>query len=693
MNKYLLEIGVEEYPSRYIASTKEQLVNNISRGLKDAGLHIGTLRIESTPRRFAVWLQDIEETEGKREEIVRGPSKKAAYDESGQPTKALLGFLRGKGVRLEDTFIENNGKDDYVFVRMQREAISIDSVLAKVIPDSIRHISAPRAMRWGGKSIQFLRPIRWIVSLWNDQVLPFDFEGIPVSNRTQGHRFLGKKDLEIVTIDGYEQALKENYVIVDEKERRSIIVRGLNRLAREHGGSPLMDEELLDEVVHIVEYPTVFLGSIPADYLQLPKEILITPMKDHQRYFPVVNDNGNLLPYFLSVRNGDDYGIENVARGNEKVLVPRLEDAKFFYQQDLSIPFAEYVSQLDQLIFHEKLGNMREKSERLEKLTASIGKRIQCGSETIENAARAAELSKADLVTHMVVEFTELQGVMGRIYAEKSGENPIVAQAIEEQYMPRVSGGELPKATSGLILSLADKIDTIAGLYAIGIEVTGSQDPFGLRRAAIGMIDMIFSAKFHMDLKAAFRDALLFYVEQQGLVFDYDEVIGDINEFMCGRLKNKFRENGYRYDLIDAVMDSESTDLLVYRQKLNALSELAETDPEDTLITGFIRVDSMAKNADSMEVNPSVLQEEDQVMLNSLEREEAVKAAIRSDHFSDALELLGHWMIVINSYMDQTMILVEDEALRRSRLAMLARVSHLIRQILTPQLVVRENRA
>lgn len=691
MTTYLLELGVEEFPSRYMASTKQQLKQNVLDGLASAGLSFADARVEATPRRFALWLEEVKAKESEGEEVVRGPSKQSAFDAEGQPTKSLLGFLRAKGLQLEDTFVEDNGKNEYVFARLKKEAVSVEKTLPTVIAEAVRKISNPRAMRWGGKNLRFLRPIRWMVSLLDDQVLPIDLEGIPVGNRTNGHRFLGEKNFVIHDVHSYETQLEENYVIIDESKRRDRILRGLNRLAREKGGVPMQNEELLEEVVNIVEYPTVFLGDVPREYLTLPPEVIITPMMDHQRYFPVVDDDGHLLPYFLSVRNGNDQGLQNVIDGNRKVLIPRLEDAKFFYQQDQAHSLEDLVPKLDELVFHEKLGTMREKTARLESLGVSLAKLLGCGPSIQQNISRAAHLCKADLVTKMVVEFTELQGTMGRIYAAENGEVDAVSHAIEEHYLPRQSGGDLPKTTAGMVLSLADKLDTLAGLFAIDINVTGSQDPFGLRRAVIGMLDILQKNLLHIELKEALRDALLLYVEQKGLVFDYNDVIARISDFFRGRLRTKLQEQGIRYDVADAVLATEDDDYLRLMQKAAIAQKVIEKDTENELITGFVRIESMAEHAESTAVDANVLQDEDQTMFASLSRADAVREALQKDHYEEAFALLADWMPILHDYLDRTMILVDDASLKEARLGMLAQVNALIEELLIPHRIVRES--
>ena len=690
MSNYLLEIGVEEFPSRFIASTKQQFRLGMEKLLAQAGLQAEDIVIESTPRRFTLWVNHIVPVTQDNTEIIKGPARRIAFAEDGTPSKALLGFLKSKELSLDDIYFEQKGKEEYVFAKKEKQQVSVSDVLKEGIPQLIRSISNPRSMRWGGRELQFLRPIRWFVSLLDDAVLLFDLEGIPVGRTTKGHRFLGSSALEIPSIDAYEHLLEENYVIIREKKRREIIVRGLNRLAKERGGSAMLDEELLDEVVSIVEYPTVFLGNIPEQYLDLPSEFIITPMKDHQRYFPVLDDHQNLLPFFLSVRNGDQQGIENVVAGNEKVLTPRLEDAKFFFEQDRKQPLEAYLPKLNELVFHESLGTMAQKVERLEILVEKLGQLLRVGEDTKNNAKRAATLSKADLVTQMVVEFTELQGTVGRIYAKEDEEPVVVATALEEQYMPRSSGADLPQSTAGIVLALADRLDTLAGLYAIDVRVTGSQDPFGLRRAAIGIIDILLANDMPLDLQAAFRETLLTYVDQQQLVFDYEEVIQALKQFFVGRLQRKLRDEGWRYDIVDAVLATEEFDVVAIVGKIKALSAWAKEDTKDALFTTFVRVHSMAEKALTEEIAEEALTEEDRTLYESLHYAEEIQEKLAQRHYGQALETLNIWAEEINRYMDENMILVEDEAVRTNRLALLKRISLCVENFFHPQDIVRK---
>ena len=458
MHNYLLEIGVEEIPSDYVKNTKTQLRDKFEKLLSENKLSYEEIEIESTPRRFMVLLKNVAENTQAETISVRGPSAKIAYDEDNNPSRALLGFLKGQKAELSDVIIKEQKGEDYIFVEKKEEIKSLEEILKENVYEIVKSISFPRSMRWGGKSIRWARPIRWFVSLLDDEILDFDAEGIEVGNITKGHRSLGSDKIVIETISEYEEKLKENYVILRDKDRRDIIIKGLNSLSSQVGGEYMKDEDLLDEVVDIVEYPTVLVGDIDPAYLELPREVITTPMKDHQRYFPILDDKKKLLPYFLLVRNGDDYESQNVIEGNKKVLVARLEDAKFFYNLDAAENLESYVKDLDNLVFFEGLGDMGQKTKRLVELTLRYQKELSLGDDIAEDAKRAAYLSKADLVTRMVVEFTELQGTMGAIYAINSGENQRVATAIKEQYLPKNQNSETPKSVAGILLAIADKI-------------------------------------------------------------------------------------------------------------------------------------------------------------------------------------------------------------------------------------------
>lgn len=691
MNNYLLEVGVEEFPAKNVDSTKKQFKDKFIKVLNDNEIKYSDIKIESTPRRFTILIENMEHMETNQYELVKGPSKEIAFDKEGNPSKALLGFARSKGIDLSEITIEEekNGKS-YVYGNAKVKVKDIKEILKNETPKIISTISNPRSMRWGGKNLRFLRPIRWIVSLYNDEILDFDMEGIPVSNVTRGHRFLGKSRIEIERISDYQEKLEENYVILSEAKRRDLIVGGIKRLAKSRGGNPLMDEQLLDEVVHIVEYPTPFIGNFDEEYLKLPKEVVITPMKDHQRYFPVLSDDGNLLPYFISVRNGDEKGMENVIEGNEKVLTPRLEDAKFFYELDLKTDIMNQYEKLKEVTFYENLGNMQDKTERLKNLVETIGSLMLVSKNTMEDALRATQLSKIDLVSKMVIEFTELQGTMGRIYALKAGENTSVSQAIEEQYMPIKAKGDLPKSTAGIVLSLSDKIDNIVGLYAIGLEVTGSQDPYGLRRQAIGFINILIENKININLDTLIDRTFVNYVDQFNLVFDYKETRDKIVDFFMNRLRNKLIEEGFRYDIIDSCINTDGTNINSIVEKVKVLDDFSKEESFDDFITSCLRVINLSKDLLNPEINENLIQEQEKDMYNLTQSIEFVENKIDESDYKSALDYLTEEMVIVNDYLDNTMVNVENEALKNNRLSMLQRIGEVIIKLFNPLKIVRD---
>lgn len=687
MSRYLLEIGVEEIPSDYIQATKNQLKEKFQKLVDENKLTVDEIRVESTPRRFAVFLENINASNSDSLISVKGPSAAIAYDENGNPNKPLLGFLKGQGAEVSDVVIKDYNGSDYVYIEKKEESKSVAQVLKENVYDLVKSINFKRSMRWGGKSIRWARPIRYFVSILDDKILEFDAEGITVSNVTRGHRTLGEDKIVIDSIDNYEKLLRDNYVILSYKDRRDTIIRGLNKINMEKGGEYMHDEDLLDEVINIVEYPTVLAGDIDTKYLELPKEVIITPMKDHQRYFPVLDENENLLPYFLLVRNGDDNHGENVVLGNKKVLVARLEDAKFFYEIDTAKDLEEYVEELKNLTFFEGLGSMYQKTQRLVDLSAKYQQELNLGEDIKEDLKRAAYLSKADLVTKMVIEFTELQGTMGKIYALNSKENERVANAIEEQYMPTSAGGDLPKTITGIVLSIADKIDSIVGLYAIGKYVTGSQDPFGLRRQALGLINIILENNIDVDLKDLINDSLIVYTEENELPFDYDQTMAKTIEFIKDRLKNMLIDDEFRYDIVNSVINSEQANILRIYQRVKATSEFVEEN-EDAL-SYFNRINNLAKENNLTEIDSNLLENELEnkfyEQITSIEN----RAFQSSEDYKQELKNVADTAIVGNDYLDNTMINVEDEAVKNNRLAMLNNLSQRIKKVFDINQIVK----
>ncbi len=679
---YLLEIGVEELPARFVGDTLEQLKTNTSNLFKEERINYSNMKVYSTPRRLTLIVEGIEDKKENLTETVKGPAKKIAFDEDGNPTKALLGFMRGQNIDIASIYGEEYNGIEYVYADVVKEGKSIEEIIKENMSNIIRSINFPKSMRWGGKNIRFARPIRWLVSLLDSEVVSFDLEGIEASNITRGHRFLGNSRIELKDVSEYVEVLRENFVIVDQNERKDIIKYGSERLAKEKGGNLQQDNALLDEVTNIVEYPTPMIGRIKEEYLSLPADVVITPMKEHLRFFPVLDDKKRLLPYFITVRNGNEDYLETVIKGNEKVLGARLEDAKFFYMDDINKPLESYVEDLKNIVFQEKLGTLYDKTKRVQSLAIKIGEYLEVGEETEKNIERAGYLSKADLVTKMVSEFTELQGKMGMEYAKSSDENEIVSLAIFEQYLPRFAGDELPSTTAGSVISIADKIDTISGLFAIGIRPTGSQDPFGLRRQALGIINIILDKKLNLSINELVETALYFYVEINGLAFDYNKIKGEIIEFFNGRIRNMFMDMGIRYDIVEAVISTNTDDIYDMKIRANKLNEWLKKEGLSEILSAFNRVSNLAEKAISDEVQRDLLTEDEIELYDSFNNvEEKINSSINKKEYDKALDQLVVLKEPIDNFFDKVMVMVDDEKVRNNRLGLLKKIYDTMLQI------------
>ncbi len=676
MSKYLLEIGVEELPARYVDLALEQLKEKGGQLLKEERIGYENILVYATPRRLVLVVDGIAERQEDLEILNRGPAKKIAFDEDANPTKALEGFMRGQGVTTEEIILKDYKGEEYVYANKTMKGKFVNEIIKDKIPGLIKSIQFPKSMKWGGKNLRFARPIRWILSILNDEIIDFKLEGIVSSNITRGHRFLGSNNILINHVDEYFEKLKDNYVIVNQNERKEIIEYGCNKLAKEKGGNLQPDEELLNEVVNIVEYPTPIIGRIKEEYLRLPKAVIVTPMKEQLRYFPVEDDKGRLLPYFITVRNGNDEYLDMVIKGNEKVLGARLEDAKFFYFEDVKKPLEGYVENLKTTIFQEELGTLYDKTIRIQKLAMKIGQYLEVGEETQKNIRRAGYLSKADLVTSMVDEFTELQGIMGRQYAMNSGENEIVSLAIYEQYLPRFSGDKYPTTTAGSVLSIADKLDTISGSFAIDIQPTGSQDPYGLRRQALGIINILLDKKMNLSLGEIIDYALYIYVDENGLTFDYEEKKKEIQGFFKNRTRNLFIDMGMRYDIVDAVLETNIDDVYDLKLRADKLSLWLDKEEIEETLVAFNRVSNIAKKAENDEVIKELLIEEEEINLYESfnQVEEEVLKLLNSKEYDKALEQFSSMKEPIDKFFDQVMVMVDDDEVRNNRLGLLKKI-------------------
>ena len=658
----LLEIGTEEIPAHVMPLILSQLKDLAEKSFQESRIEVGEISTLGTPRRISLLVKNVAESQADVEEEKRGPSAKIAFDAEGNLTKAAIGFARGQKINPEDLVT----RDGYVYAVVKESGKKTAEILQTLLPEIICKLNFPNNMRWGSLDFKFIRPLRWIVALLGDEVIPFEVANVQSGKISRGHRVLSQGEFVIDSADSYVDACEKNFVIVDQNQRRAMITAQIEAVAKERGGKAEISEELLEEVLYLVEYPTALAGDFEIKYLNLPPDAVITPMRDHQRYFPVKTADGKLMPIFITVRNGGKDYLDIVQHGNERVLKARLEDAQFFFNEDRKKNLDQHRDKLKTVVFQESLGSMYEKTERLVKLSEKISDLLgeKISDTERQNAIRAAEISKADLVTGLVTEFTELQGVMGREYAKLDGENDEVATAIDEHYMPRFAGDSQPKTTAGRILSLADKVDNIVATFSRGLVPTGSQDPFALRRQALGIVNMLVEANWHIST-----------------IELVEKIQADFAEFMKLRLKNVLADST-RYDVIDAVID-DVDDIYSVTLKAAALEQfLAATDAVKN-IQSFVRVSNLAKKAETADIDANLIRlDAEQVLYKAFEAVQVVAGElIDKKDFIGALDALKKLSAPIDSFFDSVMVMDEDLQVRKNRLALLKSVDELFARI------------
>lgn len=675
---FLLEIGAEEIPARFITPALKQLREAAAKELAAERLEHGEIQVFGTPRRLAVLVKELALKQQDLREKKKGPAVKAAYDAEGKPTKAALGFARGQGVDVNDLFTEEVNGVSYVFAERHVPGKETKTILPELCVRLLRSLSFPKPMFWESKEIRFARPIRWLTAILAKEPISFEFAGLKSANVTYGHRFLAPQAIALQDADAYIQALKENYVIADPREREKIIVAQVQEKAAQLGGETILDPELLEEVVNLVEYPKAVAGHFSAEYLKIPQEVLITAMRAHQRYFPVFDAEQKLLPHFITVSNGTkDEFLENVRSGNERVLRARLADARFFFVEDCKKPLADYVADLEKIVFMDQHGSMRQKTDRLVALVKLLAAHLELEEQVQEAALRAAYLAKADLVTRMVYEFPELQGTMGMHYARISGESEAVAVAIHEHYAPRFSGDAPPATLPGALVAIADKMDTLAACFVLGLIPTGSQDPFALRRGAAGVVATLLAHKLTIPLSRLCELALSLYAEIPAA--PRDEVLAQMEEFLWQRMRNNFSEKGFRYDVIDAVLHGYARDLPGMLARAELLQAKLETPELNLLLTPFTRAANLTKNAEPAVVNPELFQTaaEENLYQAVLEAKKRADSAMLQQDFNALFSALTPLSQPIDRFFDEVMVMVDDVNIRQNRLALLMLVKGL----------------
>lgn len=673
----LLEIGTEEVPAHVMPGILAQLKENAEKTFAGLRISYDSVKTVGTPRRTALIVEGLAETQADLSKENRGPALNIAFDADGNPTKAALGFARGQKVDAKDLV----KKDGYVYAMIHEAGGQTRDLLSDTLKGLVDGLNFPNNMHWANLDYKFIRPLRWLVALYGDEVIDFEVAAVKSGRVSRGHRFLSEGDFEIPNADSYEKACEDNFIIVDQEKRCAMIRQQVEEVAAANGGKAEIEEDLLEEVLYLVEYPTALCGSFDEKYLKLPAEAVITPMRDHQRYFPVLKD-GQLLPLFITVRNGGKEHLEIVQHGNERVLRARLEDAQFFFDEDRKKSLEAHGEKLKTVVFQDGLGTIADKAVRLEALAGYIADKLEVSETEKKDACRAAKLAKADLVTGMVCEFTELQGIMGREYAKLDGESDAVAKAIDEHYMPRFAGDAQPASVAGRIVSLADKIDNLVATFSRGLIPTGSQDPFALRRQALGIVNMLNEAKYHICLKGLVNKELdLLNITDEA---KRTKLQNDVAEFMKLRLKNVLSEAGIRYDVVDAVF-VDINDMYAVGLRAEAVNEAVKAEEAAQTIQAFNRAGNIARKADGVEaaVNPDIFVNEVEGVLNdALKLAKAkVENAVAEQNYAVAIDELTKLATPIDNFFDAVMVMDKDEAVKNNRLGLLKSVDNLICEV------------
>ncbi|MDR3592424.1 MAG: glycine--tRNA ligase subunit beta [Negativicutes bacterium] len=669
----ILEIGTEEIPAKFMPAALEQFAQIATAKLKERRVDYGSIETFGTPRRLTLLVRQMSEVQADKHSENKGPSLKIAFDLNGAPTKAAQGFARGQGVDVSQLVV----KDGYVFAMVDEVGQSVEHLLPKLLPEMIEALTFPKSMRWGDLDMRFVRPIHWLLALFGSAVVPFSLAEVTTGNVSYGHRFLSGGPVTVKSVDEYFVKMTENHVMVDQNLRRRIIRELVEKLAVQQGGTASIDEDLLEEVVYLVEYPTALCGRFEEKYLALPPEAVITPMREHQRYFPVFGPDGRLLPVFITVRNGGLDYIDIIRQGNERVLKARLADAEFFFAEDKKVALAERVDALKSIVYQEGLGTMFDKTLRLRRLAAFVGTATGLDHEGLETVERSAYLAKADLVTGMVNEFDELQGVMGREYARLGGEPPAVAEAIFEHYLPRFAGDILPQTPAGRLVSIADKLDNIVATFSRGLIPSGSQDPFALRRQALGIVNILIAAQYHLSISELAETAMDLLAITEPV--KRSKLLDDLQEFFRLRLKNVLTDEGMRYDLIDAILGAGLDDVYDAWLRAQALAKEGTSSAMQTAVQAFTRVGNLAKGAADGAIDPGLFENDAEKELYQayLAAGREISAMTAAENYEGVLKAMAGLAAPIDAFFGQVMVMVENMAVRNNRLALLKAITGL----------------
>ncbi|MGX6590803.1 glycine--tRNA ligase subunit beta [Cetobacterium ceti] len=680
--RLLFEIGMEEIPARFLEQALSDIKNNLQKKLKEDRIAFDSMKTYGTPRRLVLLVEGLGEKQEDLNMLNMGPAKSVAYDSNGEISRAGLGFAKSQGIEPKELELIETPKGEYIAARKFMKGEETSKLLPELLKSLVMELSFPNSMKWGEKHFRFARPIQWFLALADDEVVDFEIEDIRSGRKSKGHRFFGQ-EFEVATIDEYFQKIRENNVIIDIEERKNMIKSLIDENCIEEGEQVLIEPGLLSEVTNLVEYPYPIVGTFNSDFLEVPQDVLIISMEVHQRYFPILDSNGKLLPKFVVVRNGIDFS-ENVKKGNEKVLSARLADARFFYQEDLKNPLVNNVEKLKTVVFQKDLGTIYNKIERAGKVAEYLTKKLNI-EDRAENVQRTILLAKADLVSNMIgeKEFTKLQGFMGADYALKSGEHELVSKGIEEHYYPRFQGDKLPTEYEGIIAGITDRLDTLCGCFGVGIIPSGSKDPFALRRAALGIVNIILNSKLDLSLDELVEESLKTLETAGVLKRPKAEVKKEVMEFFKQRAINVLTDMNYSKDVVLAVLDTDYDNLVEAQMKIEALEKFAKNEKFNKLVSMLKRVGNISKDHEGTVIDGNLLVAdiEKELYTKSLEVSKAVEVELSNKEYTQYLETILSTEEIIDKYFESVMVMDKDENIKNNRLSQLRFISEIFNKI------------
>ena len=684
----LLEIGTEEIPAAFLPKALGDMATLIRKALSEERIPFGTIETMGTPRRLILAVSAVAEAQEDEIQEKLGPAKRVAFDEDGHPTKAALGFARGQGLDMSEMETTVTEKGEYLVARKKISGKATKELLATFLPRFIASIPFRKSMRWMNLELRFARPIHWILALFGGEVIPFRMENIQSGNTSRGHRFMAPGAFEVKNLEDYLKKSRDRFVIAKPDERRAILMEGARKEAAAVSGEVLWKDDLLEEVTFLVEYPSAVCGTFEKAYLQLPREVLITTMTKHQKYFPVTDKKGNLLPHFITINNTAAKDPSVVIRGNEKVIRARLADARFFFREDQKAPLEDYLKELKNVVFHSQLGTSYEKVMQYRDMARYMAEKV--APEKTGTVDRTALLAKADLETQMVYEFTELQGIMGREYALLSGENPVVAKAIYEHYLPVAAGGDLPETDEGAIVSIADKMDTIVGFFGIGLIPSGTADPYALRRQALGIINIILNKAYPLDLEDLVDKSLSILGKK--VKRPWEEVKKEVLDFFRGRFENQLVSQGHPLDAVNAVLSTGSSDLVRSIKKIDAVEKFKSHPDFEPLVVAFKRVVNILKDFKNGSVDPTLFEGTEEKNLHDafLSLRDRAGELIEADRHEEALVEMARLRAPVDAFFETVLVMAKEEQIRFNRLSLLEGIAGLFYKIADFSRIVTE---